>query len=275
MAFFSLLRALLKPKTLRGPHSSQQPAVLEGRTASGPHRDNAATSPPPPRTAARGRPAALAGTRLPGAGIGADTSRYRWRGGAAGESPSTAPRKRRAGRQLAGQRSPRPGHGRHPRSPGQATAAPGFPLTPPKAGPGPGRPAGPGRASPRRQPAPSPASPGSAAGPGRAGPTPRPGAHHHRGDDGEQRVAVGQQPVRRLRAAPQLQLQLQPPAAHRHRFRLGFRRPAAGARRRGPRSRPGPAALRPRQQRRRPLGGAGAALPLPRPAVGREPPAAS
>lgn len=48
---------------------------------------------------------------------------------------------------------------------------------------------------------------------------PRPGAHHHGGDDGQQRVAVGQQPVRCLRAAA---------------------RPRAAFPRRSPRSRHGP-----------------------------------
>lgn len=57
-----------------------------------------------------------------------------------------------------------------------------------------------------------------------------PGAHHHGGDDGQQRVTVGQQPVRGLRAAARLRAQG-----------------------RSPRSRHSPAAL----------GGGGAALALP------------
>lgn len=100
----------------------------------------------------------------------------------------------------------------------------------------------------KRGAAPVPPRPASARrrGPGpRAGPTA--GAHHHRGDDGQQRVAVGQQPVRRLRAAPQLQLQLHLPS------------PAARARRGGPRSRHGPGAVRPAPPApppaRRPRGG--------------------
>lgn len=133
----------------------------------------------------------------------------------------------------------------------------------PQAAGRPGRPAGSPRCAgpPQAPPTRHPAAPGSAAGPGRAGPAPPlgragPVAHHHRGYDGEQGIAVSQQPVRRLCVAPQLQLQ--PPAAHRH--RLAFRRPAAGARHRGSRSRHGPAALR-RRQLGRPRGRGGRGAP--------------
>lgn len=72
---------------------------------------------------------------------------------------------------------------------------------------------------------------------------PRPGAHHHGGDDGQQRVAVGQQPVRCLRAAARP-------------------RPRAALPRRSPRSRHGPVLS------------AAAGRRFPSPSEGREPPAA-
>lgn len=74
---------------------------------------------------------------------------------------------------------------------------------------------------------------------------PPPGAHHDGGDDGQQRVAVGQQPVRCLRAAARLRPQ-----------------PGAALPRRGPRSRHGPGALRGGGASPRPQSGGSRPLPL-------------